>query len=60
VGGFGQLEKVGVWTSVTLACVVGVESTATRGSCVSGSGGTDPTSGTHGSARMGERTDSQC
>jgi hypothetical protein len=46
-------------TGVDLACVVGVESTATHGSCVGGSGRMDLMSGTHGSARVGERTGSQ-
>jgi hypothetical protein len=42
-----------------LACVVGAESTTTRGSCAGGSGGTDPIGGTHGSTRVGEQTGSQ-
>jgi hypothetical protein len=43
-----------VGTGAASACVVGVESTATRGSCAGGSGGKGPTDGTHGSARAGE------
>jgi hypothetical protein len=45
-----------VGTGAASACVVGAESTATRGSCAGGSGGKGPTDGTHGSARAGERT----
>jgi hypothetical protein len=59
VWGTGQLEKVGVGTGVASACVVGVESTATCGSCVDDSGGTGPIGGAHGPARADERTDSQ-
>jgi hypothetical protein len=44
---------------VASACVVGTESTATRGSCAGSLKGKDPTYGTHRSARAGERTDSQ-
>jgi hypothetical protein len=38
----------------TSACVVGEESTRTRGSCAGGSEGKGPTNGTHRSARVGE------
>jgi hypothetical protein len=42
-----------VGTGATLVCVVGMESTATRGSCADGSEGKGPTDGTHGSSRAG-------
>jgi hypothetical protein len=61
--GTGQLEKGRGGdgrTGAASACVVGVESTATRWLCAGGSGGggegTGPTDRTHGSARAGERT----
>jgi hypothetical protein len=55
--GTGQLEKGwGGDESAASACVVGAESTATRGSCTGGSEGKGPTDGTHGSMRAGERT----
>jgi hypothetical protein len=55
----GYYKKAGVGTGASLACIMGVESTTTRRSCACGSGGTDTTGGTHGSARVGERTGSQ-
>jgi hypothetical protein len=39
---------------VASACVVGVESTATRRSCADGSEGKGPTDGTHRSVRADE------
>jgi hypothetical protein len=45
-----------VGTGAASACVMGAESTATRGSCSGGSDGNGPTDGTHRSARVGERT----
>jgi hypothetical protein len=45
-----------VGTGATSACVVGVESTATRRSCTGGSEGKGPTDGTHRPARANERT----
>jgi hypothetical protein len=44
----------GVGTGTATACVVGVESTATRGSCAGGSEGKGPIDGTHWSARVDE------
>ena len=43
-------------TGATLACVLGAESTTTRGSCAGGSGGKGSIDGILGSARAGERT----
>jgi hypothetical protein len=45
----GSYKMAGVGTGVALVCVVGAESTSTRGSCVGGSRRTSPTDGTHGS-----------
>jgi hypothetical protein len=45
-----------VETSAASACVVGAESTTTRGSCAGGSEGKGLTNGTHRSTRAGERT----
>jgi hypothetical protein len=45
-----------VGTGTASVCTMGAEYTATRGSCARGMEGKGPTDGTHGSARVGERT----
>jgi hypothetical protein len=51
----GQLEKGQGGTGAASTCVVGADSTTTRGSCAGGLGGNRSIDGTHGSARASER-----
>jgi hypothetical protein len=50
----GSKKKAEVGMDVASTCIVGAESTVTRGSCVGCSEGKGPIDGTHGSAIAAE------